>query len=953
VTAGADWDRVKRLFHDALDLAPDARLAFVRQQAGDTPIVEEVMSLLRTYPASAGFLSTPPDPGSVSVAVARLGAGDEIGPFRIASLIGAGGMGEVYRAWDTRLEREVAIKILPQVSSIEPGRERFEAEARAISRLTHPRISTLYDAGSASIGGATVQYLVMELVDGETLAARLRRGPLPVSQALAIAVDVGEALAAAHAAGVIHRDVKPSNIMLTRSGAKLLDFGLARLRPTLATGRSSSVVPSDPPTHQSRLFGTLPYMAPELLRGAEADVRTDIFAFGAVLYEMLAGAPAFRADSEADLVAAILEHDPPPITDGHPLTPAPVVRLLATCLAREPQDRWQSAQDLVRALRWMREDGANSPATAAPPRGAWRQALALSALTGIVVLVLATALGTRPAANPSRISFPVLPPDGARFPRGTAEMAIAPDGSRLVFVALSSDGSRHLWMRRFDAVDSRQVEGTDGAYSPFWSPDGRWIGFFARSRLMKVAATGGEPQPLCEVRMIGAQGGSWSGNGTILFSTFGKPLQRIPDTGGIPRPATVLDESRQEVSHAFPAFLPDGRRFLYLSANRGADTAAVYQGALDSTEVRRLFGSQSNVNVAGGYLVSRNKGLLLAQTYDPDHAQVTGTAVTLAENITSDPLRRSGGAFSAAGSSVAYRSASPDSHLLWIDRSGKEIAAFQGDGDFHHPQLSPDERSVAIEKTDPATGRHTIWVLDLARGTASRLLLDPAGAHVPRWSADGSRIVFCSNRLGGGSLFVMPADGTADAELVLPRTESGDLVPADWSFDGRFILYRVASAASTDLWILPIGAKEPFAFQSSSAEEAQGRFSPDAKWISYTSNESGAPEVYVRPFPGTGPRRLVSITGGVQGLWRRDGKEFFYLAPDGRLMAVDITTSGSTFEAGAPHALFDTGIRGGFVDRTNQYAVTRDGQRFLVNRSVEDENSAPITVVLNWGSTRR
>ena len=957
MTASADWDRIKQLFQDALDVAPEARASFVRERAGDAQVFQEVMSLLQAQPAAEGFLSTPPDPGQVSAIIARLGIGDQLGPFRISSLIGAGGMGEVYRAWDTRLDREVAIKVLPHASSIDgidgAGRERFEAEARAISRLTHPRISTLYDVGSATVGGATVQYLVMELVDGETLAARLRRGPLPVEHALTIAIDVAEALAVAHAAGVVHRDVKPANIMLTKSGAKLLDFGLARLRPSPVVGRPTGPGPINTQTHPTGLIGTLPYMAPELLRDGRADARTDLFAFGAVLYEMLTGTAAFVAASEADLVAAILEREPAPLTTRQPNTAPALQRLIATCLAKDPEERWQTSQDLLRALRWIREDG-STPAATPPARTGWQVALAASALTAIAALILATVFGARPAERSAPISFQVFAPEGARFPRGTAEMAISPDGTRLVFVALAADGFPHLWIRRFDALDSRRLEGTDDAHYPFWSPDGRWIAFFARNQLLKVPATGGLPQALCDVRLINGNAGTWNTTGTILFSTQGKPLLRIPESGGIPSPATVLDESRQELSHAFPAFLPDGRRFLYLSFSQGAEGAAVYQGALDSTETHRVFSSESNVDVAAGYLVTRNKGFLQAQPYDPADARPMGTAVTLAENITSDPLQRSGGAFSATGGALAYRSASPDSHLIWFDRSGNEVRAFQGEGDFHHPQLSPDERSVVVEKTDRATGRHTLWMLDLARGSLARLLLDRAGAHVPAWSPKGDRIMFCSNRQGGGSLYVIRSDGTADPELVLPRTESRDYVPTDWSSDGRFILYRVGFEGATDLWILPLsGDQKPFAFQSSPASENQGQFSPDGKWIAYTSDESGAPEVYVQRFPGTGPRRLISTHGGVQGRWRRDGKELFYLAPDGKLMSVAVTTTDSAFEAGAPLALFDTGIRGEFVSRNNQYVVAQAGQRFLVNRSIEDETSAPITVVLNWNSARQ
>ena len=464
---------------------------------------------------------------------------------------------------------------------------------------------------------------------------------------------------------------------------------------------------------------------------------------------------------------------------------------------------------------------------------------------------------------------------------------------------------------------------------------------------MRIADAGGLPQVLSTVR-FGAAGGTWNSSGTILFGSPGEPLRRVADTGGVATPATKLDPSRKERTHAWPVFLPDGRRFLYLAQSYEAGQAAVYEGSLDSTDVRRVFTAESNIGLDGGQVFSVSKGVLAAQGYDADRARVGGASITIAEQIAQDTPLRSGGAFSVAAGVVAYRSASPDSRLIWFDRTGKEVGSFPGVADYHHPWLSPDEKRVAVEKTDPATGRHSIWILDLARGTSSRLVLDPAGAHQPAWSPDGRQIWFSSNRLGGIDLYRIEADGTGSGDLVLGSTGFAYIV-TDWSHDGR-VLLQIAREGQRDLAILPLSSpQKPQRFLDSVAQELQGQFSPNLQWVAYTSDESGSPEVYLRRHPAADGKRRVSTHGGAQPRWRRDGKELFYLAPDGRLMVVDVNAS-SAAVTGPPRALFDTGISGSFLDRRNQYLVTRDGQRFLVNLSAEDTSSAPITVMMHWAS---
>jgi serine/threonine protein kinase/Tol biopolymer transport system component len=950
-----DWELVRDLFHAGLDVPPGERRAFVMRRADNPSIVEEVMSLLDAHPAADGFLSQPPGFRDLATAVVLLRQGDRIGAFEIVGLIGAGGMGEVYRARDVRLDRDVAIKVLSCHVGDDPGaRERLEREARAIARLTHPRISTLHDVGSARIGDADATYLVMELVDGETVAARLRRGPMTIAEALPVAIDVAEALVAAHAAGLVHRDLKPANVMLTRTGAKLLDFGLARPR--------SSPAPHDPhiststlsATMSSVVAGTPAYMAPEQLKGGSADARSDLFAFGAMLYEMIAGRRAFDAASPGDLAAAILEREPAPLSAHVPLVPPVLDRLVVTCLAKDPDERWQTARDLLRELRWLRDDSATRRATRVVATTTPRRGFAIAALVVAAAAIGAFGLVTltrKAPPTPSRVDFQIDPPPGTRFPRGSIEMAVSPDGSRLVFTALSADGRRKLWLRRFDAVDSRPIDGSEEGMYPFWAPDSRTIAFFAHSKLKRIAETGGVPQDICDMT-YGPRGGAWSRAGIILFGVGGHPLMRVADTGGVATPITRLNESRADRQHTWPVLLPDGRNFLYLAQSVNPDETAIFQGSIEG-DTRRLLAADAPVGVTGEYLFTLSKGLLSARTYDATGTLVLGAPTTIAERLVYDPPQRSGPAFSVGADVVAFRSASPDSSLHWVDRRGRTLDTFPERADFHHPWFSPDEQQLAVEKTDPATGRHSIWILNPSRGTSSRLLLEPSGAHVPMWSPDGTRIAFGSSRAGSVDLYDIAADGSGGERLLLD-SKAGTVHITDWSLDGRFILYDTDRRGQRDLRVLPLSPKgDARPYLETGADERQGQFSPDVHWVAYSSDESGASEVYVRKFPDTGGKWQVSTRGGAQPRWRRDGRELFYLAADGKLMAAAVTAGPAGLSIAPPRDLFDTGIRASFVERRNQFLVTRDGQRFLVNISDEDEASAPITVVMHWNAARR
>jgi Tol biopolymer transport system component len=638
------------------------------------------------------------------------------------------------------------------------------------------------------------------------------------------------------------------------------------------------------------------------------------------------------------------------LSSVRPDVPAALDRIVATSLAKDPDDRWQSARDLLRALTWLRDGTLTGPSgVPRSPRNtrAW--------LAAAAVLIAAIGVGAsfwiRPAPAPTAasVSFSIQAPEGTKFPRGTAEMAISPDGTRLVFVALEADGRRRLWIREFDSVNARVINGTDGARYPFWSPDSSAIGFFVRGTLKRIAEAGGESVYVCDAEW--GLGGTWNSDGTILFGGSG-PIRRVSATGGTSAPVTSLEESRQERSHAWPVFLGDGRRFLYLALTNVAGQTTVYQGSLDSTEKRPVLATESNVGISGTQLFWYSNGSLLVQTYDGDRAAMAGQPVTVADHIRLDTPLRSGGAFAVGTSgALAFRSASPDSRLVWVDRQGRELSTFPTRADYQNPWLSPDEKRLAIEKTDPSTGRHAIWILDLERGTTSRLLFDASGAHGPGWSPDGSRIVFASNRLGGVDLYSIRADGAGGESLLVSSPDKYGFVLNDWSRDGRLLLFQTNRQADLGTLLLAPGER-PRPILDSVAVERHGQFSPDTKWIAYSSDESGTPEVYVRRFPSGEGKWQISTHGGAQPRWRRDAKELFYLAADGALMSVAVGDHGRS-QVGSPRLLFRAGLRKklGLPDIFGQdYTPSKDGQRFLLNHLADDTDSTSITVVTPWPS---
>ena len=881
-----------------------------------------------------------------------LSAGTRLGPYEILSPLGAGGMGEVYRAHDTRLDRTVAIKVLPEALAADSQfRERFDREAKAISQLNHPHICTLYDIGSQD----GTDFLVMEYLDGETLADKLAKGPLPLDQALRYAIEIADALDKAHRTGITHRDLKPGNIMLTRTGTKLLDFGLAKTDVPAMAGTSLSMLPTTPPSLTARgtILGTFQYMAPEQIEGEQADARTDLFAFGVVLYEMLTGKKAFAGKTQASLFGAILKEEPPPISTIDPLTPPLLDRVVKKCLAKDPDNRWQTAHDLLDGLRWVAE-GAHDLVAAAPAAGrATRERVAWTVVA--VLAAAAIALGIpylRSASSDVHpIRFSVSLPENARLNTNTVPV-VSPDGRRVAFIANRVGGEALLWVRALDALEAQPLPGTENALVPFWSPDSRTLGFFAAGKLKTIDAAGGSVQSLCDA--IDGRGGTWNRDGVIVFApdaTGG--LFRVPAAGGQPTPVTTPDVTRSETAHRLPAFLPDARHFLFSAS----PSNTIWLGSLDSKETTRLLNADSQAQYAApGYLLFGRQGTLFAQPFDAGRATLTGDAVPIAEQLAFGASVNYLG-FSVSDSGVlAYRSGTPNTRtqLTWFDRTGKTLGPTAQPGLYRNPTLSPDGTRVAVEATDPQSRTEDIWVVELARGVTSRFTFDPGNDIYPVWSPDGSRLMFGSDRESDVfNLYQKRADGVGSEQQVLKSP--AEMVPNSWSPDGRALVYRTRPGGSSgvfNLGILPlVGDRKPHLFEASRAVQVTGQVSPDGRWLAYHSLESGRYEVYVQSFPAPGAGKWqISKDGGANSRWRGDGRELFYYALDGRLMAVLI--AGSTgLEVGAAIPLFEARMLNGPVPLggfKQQYDVTRDGQRFLLTVPLEETAASPITVVLNW-----
>ncbi len=866
-------------------------------------------------------------------------------------------MGEVYRARDTRLERSVAIKILPSHLSDNPeARQRFDREARSISSLNHPNICTLHDVGHQD----GIDYLVMEYLEGETLAEHLLKGPMPPDQVLKYGIEICEGLERAHKSGVVHRDLKPGNIMLTKTGAKLMDFGLAK--SVTATNPPSSgltetlLTPgaSHPLTAKGTVVGTFQYMAPEQVEGKEADARGDIFALGAVLYEMATGRRAFSGKSQASVVAAILASDPPPVSSLQPMSPPALDRVIRNCLAKDPDDRFQSVHDLKLQLKWIAEGGSQAgiPSIVTSRRKS-RELLTWVAATAIVVLAaLAFWVWPKPqiAARPIQSYIPA--PEDSTFILSDDDtagpVAISANGTYVAFTAMAKDGTKRIWVRSLSESAAKPLPGSEGGTYPFWSPDEKWVGFFADGKLKKAPVNGGPVIALAEAPR--ARGGTWNEGGLIIYAPATQStLFEVPANGGISKQVTKM-EVGVHTTHRWPVWLPGGKKFLYLATSHehegASDRNGIYVATPDGKENRFLLPADANVVVTPNYLLFVQNGNLMAQSFDASKAELKGDPAPIAEGV----IRNAGtwrAAMDASNNGILVFQAGSSaigSQLLWLSHDGKPPVQLGDTAIFHEMKLSPDGHRLAVAMGDPSAA---LWIYDVARGVRTRLTFQ-GNVVGPVWSPDGRRIAFTERQGGALDIYVKDASGFGNEERLV--SDNQDKAISDWSPDGRYLLYTATPGSlANSVWILPLfGDRKPQVFMQAGPEAylMGGWFSPDGKWVAYTSRESGRAEVYVTNFPQPKGKWQISNAGGHQPRWSSDGKALFYMGIDRTLMKVPITLHGDTIDIGAAQSYLNTKaitLRFG-----GAYDLARDG-RVLVNSSV-GEDTRTITMVVNWSS---
>ena len=941
------WPQVKEIFHSALAVAADDRAAFVREMCrDDAALQQEVESLLVAHGEAGDFAESPAIAALDSAgrhegpgATAALAPGVELGIYRIVGPLDSGAMGEVYRARDTRLTRDVAVKVLPATLSADAERiARLEREARLLAALNHPHIATIHSLEKSN----GVCALVMELIEGPTLAEHLAGGALPMNRALEIARQIADALEAAHEKGIVHRDLKPANIKLTAAGSvKILDFGLARaIGPEEhIDGEAATVI------REGLIAGTPAYMSPEQTRGERVDQRADIWAFGCLLYEMLARRRPFGRSTIPETIDAILE-DQPDWQQLPPTVPPGIRRLLRHCLEPDPKRRLHHIADARIEIEDAADNRADDELVGA--RRSRQREWLFAGLAAVFAIGFAT-LFLRPVPAAPELRIVDITTTWTFDP---LSFALSPDGRRIAFVG-DYQGQPTLWFRSLDAAEAQPLPGTQNARRPFWSPDSRSIGFFALTELKRIDTRGGAPRPITEI--IAGTAGAWGGDGNILFSGIMSRtispaptgLLRVNAEGGATdiatRPVTP------SIAHRYPQFLPGRREFLFF-AEGAADERGVYLGSLDSMETTRLVASDSQgAYFAPDWLLFVRRGTLLAQRFDIDRRSMIGDAITAAESVSWDPIS-GGAAISTSGTNViAYRSGrGPATQLEWFDRSGHPLGTLGSSegAALSNPRLSPDGRRVIGERT--VNNETALWLVDSSHQVLFARTTDRSMARYPVWSRSGDRIAFASVRTGSVRLSAKPSAGASNEEGFFESTAI--TVLSDWSPDGRFLLFFSPDAKTgTDLWVLPTDTRTPKLFLATPANEMWGQFSPDGRWIAYQSNETGRFEIYVRPFPGPGGPIPISTAGGVYTRWSRDGSELYYVAPDATLMAVRVRRTPTTISADAPVALFKTRRVGGGVNVIgygHQYDVAPDG-RFLMNVEPES-NLRPITLVMNW-----
>jgi Tol biopolymer transport system component len=887
-----------------------------------------------------------------------LNSGTRLGPYEILSPLGAGGMGEVYRAKDTRLGRDVADKVLPEAlaSSLET-RQRFEREARTISQLSHPHICALYDVGRE---GET-EYLVMELLEGETLAARLTKGPVPLEQALRWGIEIAGALDEAHRRGIVHRDLKPGNVMLTKSGVKLLDFGLAR---ALGPEEPLEDVTSAPTaardlTEEGTILGTLAYMAPEQLEGRRSDSRTDIFALGAVLYETATGRKAFSGASQASLIAAILTTEPPPVSASQELSPPALDRLVRMCMAKDPGSRWQSAHDVALQLQAIAEGAAATQAAAAPAQASrlrWLPwAVAAAAFAGALAVIISRS--PPPVVAPSRsVRFALPPPEGKLFFSSfeTTTLAVSPDGSKVAFVAADertggnrptasaeSGQARSVWIRDLSALEAERVPGTENASSIFWSPDGRSLGFFTPGQLKRVDLPGGAVIPICDLPVGGGRSGTWGSGGDILFvNVQAAGISRVPAAGG--RPVDVdLGGSSQTMFRTFwPWYLPDGKRFLYIAKLR---EGAMLMFSEPGKPPRGLLPLSSTVQYCDpGYLLFAREGTLLAQRFDWRKGLLEGAPSAVAEHVGYFLTSGHADFAASAAGTIVYQPHRNESRLTWFDRSGRELSTVGSPGEYYTMSLSSDGRELFFDRSQPAFGTYDVWSFDLERGIETRLTSSPRVEYAPLPLSDGKSFVYSCAREAQPQL-CRATPGSGEGELLAPVPGSFQ-IPQAISPDEATLVYTERRASNPfDIWALSLtrpGKPEPLL--QSQFGKSQVRFSPDGKYLSFLSDESGRSEAYVMPYGRPGERVRVSVEGAQLAEWSRDGREIIYLSSNERLMAAPVQTAPS-LRIGQVVELFAISGKPWL-----NFLLSRDGKRILAVVPDKIANELPLTVVADW-----